>query len=80
MGPDTGWITPANNVRTTAEKVYAYLTGQHDFVESHTALSDAQIETEILHRLLAKRKTIPYNNPNLASPWRRAQILQGKLI
>lgn len=74
------WITDANNVRTTAEKVYAFLTGEHDFIESHTALHDAQIETEILQRLLAKKKTIPYNNPDLAHPWRRAQRLRGRLF
>ena len=80
MNPDTGWITPANNVRTTAEKVYAFLTAQYGFVEQHTALHDAQIETEILHRLLAKKKTIPYNNPDIGSPWQRAQKIRGRLF
>jgi hypothetical protein len=74
------WVTDADNVRTTAEKVYAYLTGQHDFIESHTALHDAQIETVILQRLLAKKKPIPYNNPDLAHPWRRAQRIRGRLF
>lgn len=69
-----GWRSDAGNVRTNAEKTYAYLTGQFSFVESHTALHDAQIETEILQRLLAKRKTIPYNSI-IASPWRLAQKL-----
>lgn len=80
MGKENGWITPANNVRTTAEKVYAYLSGDFNFTESHTALHDAQIETEILQRLLAKRKTIPYDNPNLSHPWRRAQTIRGRLF
>lgn len=74
LGQETGWITPADNVRTNAEKVYAYLTGNHEFVERHTALSDAQIETEILQRLLAKKKPIPYNVLD-HMPWRKAQIL-----
>ena len=69
------WITPANNVRTTAEKTYAFLSGQFDFVESHTALHDAQIETEILHRLLAKKTPIPYNIVQGFS-WRKAQRRQ----
>lgn len=80
LGEENGWITEANNVRTTAEKTYAFLSCQHDFVESHTALEDAQIETEILQRLLAKKKTIPYDNPNLWHPWRRAQQIRGRLI
>jgi DNA polymerase III epsilon subunit-like protein len=72
QGPDTGWITPANNVRTTAEKVYAFLSGNHGFIESHTALHDAQIETEILHRLLARKTAIPYNVLD-HMPWQKAQ-------
>lgn len=78
-GKGTGWITDANNVRTNAEKVYAFLSGNHDFIESHTALEDAQIETEILQRLLAKKKTIPYNVID-HMPWMKAQTIQGTLI
>lgn len=74
QGKETGWITPANNVRTNAEKVYAFLTNNWNFVESHTALHDAQIETEILQRLLAKKKTIPYNVLD-HMPWKKAQLI-----
>jgi hypothetical protein len=82
QGKGTGWITEAGNVRTNAEKVYAYLSGDLDFIESHTALHDAQIETEILQRLLAKKKTIPYNVLD-HMPWRKAQkfgLVQRNLI
>lgn len=78
-GADAGWITPANNVRTTAEKVYAYLSGDHNFIESHTALHDAQIETEILHRLLARKTPIPYNVLD-HMPWRKAQKRQDSQL
>ena len=74
QGMRTGWITPANNVRTNAEKVYAFLSNNWDFVESHTALHDAQIETEILQRLLAKKKKIPYDVLD-HMPWRKAQMV-----
>ena len=74
-GKQDGWITPADNVRTTAEKVYAFLSGDHKFIESHTALHDAQIETEILHRLLARKTAIPYNEVQGFS-WRKAQRRQ----
>jgi len=77
QGTDTGWITQANNVRTTAEKVYAFLSGDLGFIESHTALHDAQIETEILHRLLAKKTPIPYNVLQ-HMPWRKAQRRQDQ--
>jgi len=69
---EAGWISDAGNVRTNAEKVYAYLTQRLDFVESHTALSDAQIETEILQRLLSRKKKIPYNVLD-HMPWKKAQ-------
>lgn len=72
QGKDAGWITKANNVRTTAEKVYAYLSGEYNFTESHTALHDAQIEFEILQRLLARKSKIPYNIVEGFS-WRKAQ-------
>ena len=79
LGFEQGWITGAGNVRTTAEKTYAFLSGNFDFVESHTALEDAQIETEILHHLLAKKKRIPYDEIE-HMPWRRAQRIRGKLF
>ena len=72
LGEEKGWITPANNVRTTAEKTYAYLTGNFEFIEKHNALDDAQIETEILHRLLKRKTPIPYNEVQGFS-WRKAQ-------
>jgi len=72
LAREQGWISPAGNVRTTAEKAYAYLFGARDFVESHTALHDAEIETAILQKLLARKKRIPYGKPHYA-PWKLAQ-------
>ncbi|MDH3380755.1 MAG: hypothetical protein OEQ39_27895 [Gammaproteobacteria bacterium] len=77
QGKESGWITEAGNIRTNAEKVYAFLTGDLNFVESHTALEDAQIETEILQRLLARKKPIPYNRIN-HMPWKLAQPVHGQ--
>lgn len=79
LGRELGWITKTGNVRTTAEKTYAFLSGDYDFIESHTALEDALMETEILQRLLAKKKTIPYNRGD-AMPWRFAQRIGRKLF
>lgn len=78
-GEAQGYITKANNVRTTAEKTYAFLTGDVGFIESHTALHDAQIETEILHRLLARKTAIPYNIVKGFS-WKKAQKIRGTLL
>ena len=48
--------TPQN--RLTAEILWKYLSGDDNFVESHTGLEDVQIETEILVHCLKTRKKI----------------------
>jgi hypothetical protein len=69
-----GWITRANNYHTTAEHTYRYINGVHDFTESHTALDDAEIETEILVYCFRQHKRTPLNElPYM--PWQIAQEL-----
>lgn len=46
---ENGYISEAGNIRTNAEVCYRYITKNPDHVESHTALSDAEEETEILY-------------------------------
>ncbi len=72
-----GWITDKGNVQTKAQNAYAFLTGDLDFIAPHTALGDAYIETEILHRLLARKKKIPYNEIQ-HSPWVIAQRIRNR--
>lgn len=43
-----GCFTEGGNYSTTAESVFRYITDNADFEEAHTALADAEIETEIL--------------------------------
>lgn len=45
-------FTESGNYSATAETVYQYITADHEFVEAHTALADAEIETEILFACL----------------------------
>lgn len=45
---DNSYFTESGNYSTTAETVYRYISGNNDFIEDHTALSDSEIETEIL--------------------------------
>lgn len=45
---DYGYFTDSGNYSTTAETVYRYITGNTDFIEDHTALSDSEIESAIL--------------------------------
>lgn len=48
--------------KTSAETSFQYLMNQHDFIEDHTALSDAQIEAKILAKALKKGKLEPQIN------------------
>lgn len=64
-----GWVSPAGNIRTSAECAYRYITGNWGFIEDHTALSDARIETEILASCYAAHKKIPYNIVD-NTPWK----------
>ena len=42
--------------KSSAETTYQYLRNKYDFVESHTALDDAEIETFILSKIAAKHR------------------------
>ena len=45
--------------KTSAEIAYRYLQKELDFIEAHTALNDAEIESVILAKALKKGKVIP---------------------
>lgn len=45
--------------KTSAETSFQYLMKNHDFIEDHTALSDAKIEAAILTKALKKGKVTP---------------------
>lgn len=51
-----GYMTKNNQVRKTAEILYRYISGQNDFVESHTGLEDVLIEKEIFVHCLRQHK------------------------
>ena len=47
--------------RLTAEILYRYITGNNDFIESHTGLEDTQIEKDIFLACLAMDKNVNCN-------------------
>ena len=49
------------NCATSAESVYAYITNNPNYIEEHTALSDALIEMEIFVRCLQMHKKFTKN-------------------
>jgi hypothetical protein len=69
MAKANGWISPAGNIRTSAEMAYRFISGNVKFIESHTALDDAIIETEIAEKCYRKKSKIPYGKIN-AQPWK----------
>lgn len=47
------WFSPSGKYfSTTAEKIYRFITLDSGFIESHTALDDARIESEIFARIM----------------------------
>lgn len=71
-----GFVTERGSIRTNAETVYAYLSGNLGFEERHTALADCEIEREIF---VAARKRKRKVTPSRAIPvggckeWRELQ-------
>jgi len=69
LAKSRGWVSAKGNIRTGAEYAYRFCSGDHGFIEDHTALSDALIETDILASCFACKKRVPYGIMN-AQPWR----------
>lgn len=53
-----GYMTKNNQVRLTAEILYRYISGNDDFIESHTGLEDVEIERQILAYCFRKHKAM----------------------
>lgn len=66
-----GWHTPSGNKKSNAEVAYKYAFMQPEFVESHTALDDAIIESRLYQRLKALKRKINYGT--IPQPWRLVQ-------
>ena len=60
--------TEKGNLQTSAEAAYKYITNNPAFVESHTAMHDAEIESEIFARIMRQRQKFPFNRIH-GSPW-----------
>ena len=53
---ENNYLTKTGRPKLTAEVIYKFITGNEDFVESHTGLEDVLIEKEILKYCYAKHK------------------------
>lgn len=73
---DSGFITEKGNIACSAEAVYSFLTGDKDFVEDHTALSDCEIEAEILRRVFERKQKL---ETGMCSPVFRQKVWKERL-
>ena len=65
-----GWKTDSGKYyKTSAETTFRFITGSNDFDEAHTALNDAEIETEIFS-LIHKRTRGKFTYGIIAFPFR----------
>ena len=69
MAIENGWVSNAGNFRTNAEVAFRYIKDEPNFIESHTALEDSLIESEILQAVLRQKKKITRNSI-YSHPWR----------
>jgi len=53
-----GYKTKNNQNRLTAEVLYRFISGNNDFIESHTGMEDIDIEKEIFARCMKAHKKI----------------------
>ena len=53
---NNGYLTKNGRVRKTAEILYKYISGEHDFIEEHTGLADVLIEKEIFVHCMRQHK------------------------
>lgn len=63
------WVSNKGNIQTGAEIAYRYMTRNPEFIEDHTALSDVEIERDILVKCFQYQNKIPYGIIN-NQPWR----------
>lgn len=73
-------MTEKGNIKSDAESVFAYITNLPSTIESHTALSDAILETKIYQWLLKQEKeqdTFFEDKPNTQA-WRLVQYKKRK--
>lgn len=67
------YISDAGNIQTNAQVCYRYITGNTTYEEKHTALSDAEDETEILRYIIHNVKGHDMHYGLYYNCWMKAQ-------
>lgn len=68
--------TDKGNISSSAESVYSYLASFGDFEEDHTALSDCEIEAEILQAVFNRKKKL---HTDFCSPVMHRSVWKNRL-
>jgi hypothetical protein len=74
---ENGLVSPSGNIKTSAEAVYAYMTDNPSFNESHTGLQDVFIEVQIMAHCFRQHKRMDKTINRFC--WRIPQV-QAKAI
>ena len=72
-----GFVSEKDNILTSAEVCYRFLTKQVDFIESHTGLEDVHIEVEIMAKCFSTHKKM--NKKINSACWRLPQKKRKEL-
>lgn len=68
---ENGFVSEHDNIQTSAEIAYRYITNETTFIESHTGLEDAKIEIEIMLAVL--RSEMEYSDKIHSACWQTVQ-------
>lgn len=68
---ENGFVSKCGNVQTSAEIAYRYITGEIDFLESHTGLEDVKIEIAIMLAVL--QSGMEYKDRIYSACWQTVQ-------
>lgn len=75
MALKNGWISDSGKFfQTNAEVGYRYMTNDIEFIEDHTALSDARIETELLGYALRQGKSKVDDRGIIGHPYKTVKM------
>lgn len=73
---DSGFISEKGNISCSAEAVYSYLSENKEFEEDHTALSDCEIEAQILQAVFDRKQKL---ETSMCSPVFRQRVWKERL-
>jgi hypothetical protein len=74
---ENGLVSDADNIQTSAECAYKFITGDVTFVEEHKGLEDVRIEVAVMASCYKTHKKIE-NSVNSAC-WRKVQRKRKEL-